>query len=354
MLHESHEIIRASATLLITNFIHKRLLMSADFTQQWPNLASAKAGAEALFATDDFFADKSRMLNDDDAVFIEGKYDDNGKWMDGWESRRKRVAGYDYCIVKLAHAGVIHGVDFDTSHFTGNFPPAASLEACYCASGSPDESIEWTEIVPSVNLQGDSHHLHEINSKQVFSHLRLNIYPDGGIARLRVYGQVHCDWSQRDSNATYDLLALENGGRAVAWNDAHFGHPRNLVGPGRGVNMGDGWETARRRVPGNDWCILQLGHVGSIESIIVDTSHFKGNYPDRFSIQAAHVSGGTDESIITQSMFWPYLIEEQPLSMDNIHQFSAEINAIGAISHVKLNIIPDGGVSRLRLMGRLA
>ncbi len=325
-----------------------------NFSEVWPNLASAKAGAEAIFASDDFFADKARMLDDADPVFIDGKYDTNGKWMDGWESRRKRVSGYDYCIVRLAQAGVIHGVNLDTTHFTGNYPPAASLEACYCASGDPDDSAQWQEILSAVNLQGNSHHLHDIQSNQVFTHLRLNIYPDGGIARLRVYGQVHCDWSQRDPLAQYDLLAMDNGGRAIAWNDAHFGHPRNLLGQGRGVNMGDGWETRRRREPGNDWCILQLGHAGIIEEITVDTAHFKGNYPDRCSIQAANVIGGTDESLITQSMFWPVLLPEQSLQMDHIHTFAEQIAALGEVTHVRLNIIPDGGVSRLRLMGKLA
>jgi allantoicase len=326
--------------------------MQADFTQKWPNLASAKAGAEAIFATDDFFADKSRMLNDAEAVFIDDKYDDHGKWMDGWESRRKRVAGYDYCVVRLAYPGTLYGVDIDTSHFTGNYPPAASLEACYCAEGDPTEDANWQEILPAVNLQGNSHHLHEIVSKDVFTHLRLNIFPDGGVARLRVYGQVFCDWSKRDTDQRYDLAAMENGGRGLACSDAHYGHPRNLLGPGRGGNMGDGWETRRRREPGNDWCIIALGQAGTIEEIIVDTAHFKGNYPDRCSIQAAKVPGGTDESLITQSMFWSVLLPEQPLSMDAIHAFKEELVALGEITHVRLNIIPDGGVSRLRLIGK--
>jgi allantoicase len=184
--------------------------------------------------------------------------------------------------------------------------------------------------------------------------LRLNIYPDGGIARLRVYGQPVGVFDAASPGKIYDLAALENGGRAVAWNDAHYGSVANLILPGRGIDMGDGWETRRRREPGNDWCILQLGAPGTIERIEVDTAHFKGNYPDRFSLQAAYVDGGTDHSIVTQSMFWPLLIGEKKLSMDAVHTFSDEHAALGKVSHVRFNIIPDGGVSRLRLWGKVA
>ena len=209
-------------------------------------------------------------------------------------------------------------------------------------------------VLPSVTLQGDSHHYLEVADEGVFSHLRVNIYPDGGIARLRVYGEPQCNWGARDPNELIDLLALENGGRAITCNDQHFGTILNLNMPGRGVNMGDGWETRRRREPGNDRAILALGHAGTIESIEIDTAHFKGNFPDQCSIQAAFVDGGTDESLVSQSMFWQELLPPQKMQMDAIHNFTAELNALGPITHVRLNIIPDGGVSRLRLFGRVA
>jgi allantoicase len=184
--------------------------------------------------------------------------------------------------------------------------------------------------------------------------VRLNIYPDGGVARLRVYGQVQCNWDKRDRRAIYDLCAMENGGRPIAWNDAHFGAPSNLLAPGRGANMGDGWETRRRREPGNDWCLIALGHPGVVKEIVVDTAHFKGNYPDRCSIQAAYVTGGTEESLVTQSLFWAILLPEQKLQMDAVHTFKEQVQDIGTITHVRFNIFPDGGVSRLRLLGHLA
>ncbi|TNE36090.1 MAG: allantoicase [Alphaproteobacteria bacterium] len=317
------------------------------------DLASPRLGAEVIFATDDFFADKARLIDPADPVFIADKYDDNGKWMDGWESRRKRGEGYDHCIVRLGLPGVIRAVDIDTRHFTGNFPPAASLDACYVAEGEPAADTVWTEIVPSLSLKGDSHHPVEVESGATWSHLRLNIYPDGGVARLRVYGKVECNWETRDENEVIDLAALVNGGRGVAASDQHYGSPSNILAPGRGINMGDGWETRRRREPGNDWAIIALGHPGVIEKIEVDTAHFKGNYPDRCSIQAAFVTGGTDASLVTQSMFWKTLLPEQKLSMDHIHTFEDGIADLGLVSHVRLNIIPDGGVSRLRLYGRI-
>jgi allantoicase len=323
------------------------------FTRRYVNLADPRLGAEALDASDEFFAPKERMLNPEPAVFIPGKYDDHGKWMDGWETRRKRTTGYDWCIVKLARAGVIHGLDIDTSHFTGNFPPAASIEAARVAGGgAPDASTQWTEIAPSTTLKGNSHHYIEINDGQAYTHIRLNLYPDGGVARLRVYGQPQVEWADTGAGELVDLAAMGSGAYVVAANNEHFGAASNLLLPGRGVNMGDGWETRRRREPGNDWAIIALARHGTIKKIEVDTAHFKGNYPDRCSIQAASHAGGTDNSLVTQAMFWPVLLDEQKLQMDKQHFYEGpQIAALGPVTHVRLNIIPDGGVSRLRVWG---
>jgi allantoicase len=325
-----------------------------EFTRRYVNLADPRLGAQALEASDDFFAPKERMLNPEPAVFIPGKYDDHGKWMDGWETRRKRTTGYDWCIVKLARPGVIKGIDVNTSHFTGNFPPAASIEGAHVAEGSPNQSTQWTEIVPSTTLQGNSHHYLEVKAEEPFTHLRVNIYPDGGIARLRVYGQPQLDWSNADRNQLVDLGAMENGAYMVGTNNQHFGLASTLLMPGRGVNMGDGWETRRRREPGNDWCIVALAQPGVIKKVEVDTAHFKGNFPDRCSLQAAYVKGGTDSSLVTQAMFWPGLLGEHKLQMDKQHVFESELAALGPVTHVRFNIYPDGGVSRLRLFGTLA
>ena len=197
-----------------------------EFTRRYVNLADPRLGAQALEASDDFFAPKERMLNPEPAVFIPGKFDDHGKWMDGWETRRKRSTGYDWCVVKLARPGVIKGIDLDTSHFTGNSPPAASIEGAHVADGgAPNQSTQWTEIVPSTTLQGNSHHYLDVTTDQPVTHLRVNVYPDGGIARLRVYGQPQLDWSNASRSELFDLAAMENGAYIVNTNKggAHVG-----------------------------------------------------------------------------------------------------------------------------------
>ena len=325
---------------------------SSNPFEQWVDLAQPRIGSEVVFATDDFFADKSRLIDPAEPVFLADKFDDNGKWMDGWESRRKRTPGYDYCIVRLGVPGVVKGIELDTTHFTGNYPPAASIDACISAASIPGDDAQWSEIVVKTNLEGDSHAYAEVDDERQFTHMRLNIYPDGGVARMRVYGEIQPNWTEMRRDSLIDLLALENGGKALLCNDEHFGTMRNLNAPGRGANMGDGWETARRRVPGNDWVILALGHPGDIRKVIVDTAHFKGNYPDRAELRAALI---TDEgNLDSASMDWPVVLPESKLDMDTQHLFTDQLQDVGAVSHVRLNIFPDGGISRVRLFGKIA
>ncbi|KJV39773.1 allantoicase [Acinetobacter brisouii] len=314
------------------------------------NLTDARIGATIMDCSDEFFAEAKRMLNADAPIFVEDKFDDHGKWMDGWETRRKRHAGYDWCIVKLGVAGKIYGLDIDTTFFTGNYPASAALEACYAPDDQLDQA-EWHSLLPNSVLGSSQHHIFDTSSDQVFTHIRLNIFPDGGIARLRVYGEVQIQL--KDSDQILDLLALENGGRVIAYSDAHYGHPRNLINPGRGVNMGDGWETKRRRAPGFDWCVLALGQAGLIEKIEIDTAHFKGNFPAQVSIQAVYVEDATDPQLIPQSMFWPFLLEAQDTQMDHVHSYINEVLAHEKISHIRVNMIPDGGISRIRLWGKV-
>lgn len=326
-----------------------------SFAVRYANLASADFGARVVACTDDFFGEADRMLQSSDSVFIVGKFDDHGKWVDGWETQRRRQGGHDYAVVRLGLPGVVKGLDIDTSHFTGNFPPAASVHACYhSGEDAPGDHASWVEILPATALSGGSHHFLPIDSDQPWTHLRLSIYPDGGVARFRVYGQPQCDWGSLDADALHEVSALAAGGRIVSYNDAHFGVPFRLIMPDRGVNMGDGWETRRRRDPGYDWCIVELGHAAVVEKIEVDTAHFKGNYPDRVSIQAALVKEGTDQSITTQAMFWPELLPPQKTEMHKQHFYSGEqIQSLGPVTHVRLNMFPDGGVSRLRIWGKL-
>lgn len=319
--------------------------------QQLTNLADDRIGAEIIDCSDDFFAEAKRMLQFNPPVFVEDKFDEHGKWMDGWETRRKRHAGYDWAIIKLAVAGRIKALDIDTTFFTGNYPASAAVEACYTQTGNLND-VKWQNILENNVLGPSNHHIFTIENEQVFTHIRLNIYPDGGVARFKVYGEVQIQIQHR--NESLDLLALENGGRVIAYSDAHFGHPRNLINPGRGMNMGDGWETKRRRAPGFDWCILALGQTGIIQKIDIDTAHFKGNYPAEVSIQAIYIENATDSQLIPQSMFWPFLLEAQPMQMDHIHGYVSEILKHEKISHIRINMIPDGGISRIRLWGKTA
>ena len=318
--------------------------------EKYLNLADARLGSRVIDVTDDWFAAADRMLQPGEPEWKEGVYDDNGKWMDGWESRRKRFEGHDHAVIRLGVPGVLKGVDIDTRYFTGNYPPSASLQACFLAEGDPDQDTLWHEVLPSVELQGNSHHYHAITFEQPVSHLRLHIYPDGGVARLRVHGIPR---PRLNRDEPLDLASALNGGRALACSDEHYGRMGNILNPGRALNMGDGWETARRRTPGNDWVIIALAQPGIIERVVLDTLHFKGNYPDSFSLQAAYVTGGTDSQIETQSLFWRELLPSHKLAMHQEHSFTA-LNPLGPVTHVRLNIFPDGGVSRLRLIGRLA
>lgn len=319
--------------------------------KQWLNLADASLGAKAIYVTDDFFAEVNRMLNPQEPVWKEDLYDDNGKWMDGWESRRKRVPGHDYAVVRLATAGQIEAIDLDTRFFTGNYPPEASIEACFVEQGDPTDQTEWTEVLPTVSLSGDSHHLFTLQNDSVWTHLRIHIYPDGGIARLRVYGKPYKNWQSQSRSELIDLAALLNGGYAISCSDSHYGDINNLMKPGSSPNMGDGWETARRRGPGYDWVIVRLGHAGAIKKIIVDTQHFKGNYPHSCAIQAANLLNMSEADIDHLSEDWKELLPKQLLGMDQQHVYMDEINDLGDITHIRLNIYPDGGVSRLRLLG---
>ncbi|MDH3589006.1 MAG: allantoicase [Gammaproteobacteria bacterium] len=318
---------------------------------QWINLGQPRLGTRVVYATDEFFAAKERLIDAAEPVFVADKYDDHGKWMDGWESRRKREPGHDYCVIRLGVPGILHGVDINTRYFTGNYPPGASLEGCRCDAELPADDVGWKEIIPETPLAGDTHHWLPVAGEGPFTHLRFHIYPDGGVARLRLYGEVSTD-AVECGDEVVDLLALENGGRALICSDEHYGSMHNLNLPGRGLNMGDGWETARRRGPGNDWVILALGAKGIVEKIEVDTAHFKGNYPDRVAIDAVCLVGQpTPEALVGEDIDWQPLLTESRLEMDQQHVFG-QLQKRGPVTHIRMRIFPDGGVSRLRLMGR--
>ncbi len=311
------------------------------------DLASEKLGGKAIVCSDDFFAPMQNLLKPGRGVFIPDKYTDQGKWMDGWESRRKRTPGHDWCIVKLSTSGIIKGVDVDTNHFLGNHPPQCSMEACFQTDNNLGQAT-WTEILPKSTLNPGSQHFFEIKNDQLWSHVRLNIYPDGGVARLKVYGEVKKDWTKVKDTELVDLVAALNGGKAIQCNDMFFSHMDNLIMPGRSENMGDGWETKRNRTPNNkDWVILRLGTKGTIHKIMVDTNYFKGNFPDRCMLEGCVA----DSEINLSSRVWNIILSESKLEAHREHFFEKEILGSGPFTHLKLTIFPDGGISRLRLWG---
>lgn len=335
----------------------KEIIKESPSFTQLTDLAAERLGGGVLYATDDFFAEKENLIKPGRGIFIPDKYTDRGKWMDGWESRRKRTPGHDWAVIQLATTGRITGFDIDTNFFLGNHPPHASIEAAYLDKSSSisdwDKEVEWKEILPKSHLDPGSQNFYESNSNDVFTDVRLHIYPDGGVARLRVYGEVYKDWNAVKPDETLDLAAAINGGKALLCNDMFFSSMNNLIMPGRGINMGDGWETKRNRTPNNrDWVILRLAHPAIIERVIVDTRHFKGNYPDRCSIEGC--DSNNDNSVTTDKAEWKTILPEQKLSADSEHEYSKEIIKHSIISHVRLNIFPDGGISRLRLFGTKA
>jgi len=311
---------------------------NSSVLSELPDLASARIGGKVLSANDEFFAPKENLLKPGKAVFVEGKYTSRGKWMDGWETRRRRTPGFDWCIVRLGLRGIIRGVNVDTSHFLGNYPEHCSIEACD-GLGAP-----WIEILPKSPLKGGSDNVFGIQNAQAWTHVRLNIYPDGGVARLRVYGDAVLDVAKLvKAGRPVDLAAALNGGWVVESSNKFFGAPSNMLMPGRAKNMGDGWETRRRRGPGYDWAIVRLGVPGTLEEIEVDTNHFKGNYPDRLSLEGS------------RSMEqWAEILPETKLKPHKRHFFKKEIRSAGPFGFVRINIFPDGGISRLRIYGRPA
>ncbi|HEY9283861.1 MAG TPA: allantoicase [Pyrinomonadaceae bacterium] len=326
-----------------------------DFTELI-DLASERLGGAVVYANDDFFAPKENLLKQSAPVWREGAYTERGKWMDGWESRRRRTPGFDWCVIRLGLAGRVRGVVVDTSYFRGNYPEQCSLEAL-AAAGRPaveqliDEAAEWMEILPVSQLEGDSRNPFAVEHGARATHLRFKIYPDGGVARLRVYGEVLPDWPRiAGRGGQVDLAAVEHGGQVLACSDMFFGHRHNLIMPGRAADMSDGWETKRRRGPGHDWAVIKLGaRARRIARVEVDTSHFKGNYPDACSLEACDLAGGAAAGTDWSSRDWREVLPRTKLEAHTRHHFEDEIAGAGAATHLRFHIYPDGGVSRLRV-----
>src|SRR5688500_596964 len=321
------------------------------------DLAAERLGGAVLIANDEFFAPKDALLRANAPEWREGEYTERGKWMDGWETRRRRApgGGHDWCIVRLGLPGAIHGVVVDTSFFRGNFPESCSIDGA-TVTGTPsaeqlaDESrTTWTTILPQSKLKGDARNEFEIRERPSATHLRFSIYPDGGVARLRVHGEPTFDAAKAGNAGELDLAAMENGGLAIESSDMFFGNRHNLIQPGRSTHMGDGWETKRRRGPGHDWVVVRLGSRGTIHRVEVDTDHFKGNAPASCLVEVIDDPSAAKSSGSPKGE-WRPLLAESPLQPHARHRFT-ELSKSAPATHARLSIHPDGGIARLRLFG---
>ena len=321
------------------------------FTNGLIDLAQPRLGSKVIFKTDDFFASANRIINPSPAVFKEGLFDKNGKWMDGWESRRKRTSGHDFLIIKLGKSGSINKVDVDTSHFNGNQPSMISLEGCYSKSKNIKD-LKWKTLIGKKKTKANSPHMFKSSSKSIFTHIKLNIFPDGGVARLRLYGSISKE-NNKFGNKTINLASLLNGASVIACNNEHFGKAENILAPGKAKNMGDGWETRRRRDKGFDWLILNPINGKKIDKIEISTHHFKGNFPSHCSLQAAFVPNKkSSSSIIKNSVKWKFLLNKVNLSANKTHKFKNILMKNDKINFIKINIFPDGGISRFKIFGK--
>jgi allantoicase len=312
-----------------------------------PDLASRIFGGGVVFTNDEFFAAADHLVEPSRPVFAPQTFGHKGQVYDGWETRRRREPGHDTAIVRLGAPGIVHGVDIDTAYFTGNFPPHASVEGA-ALEGYPDAiqlaEAHWVPLVPRSPLAGDSQNLFTVDSSQRYTHIRLNIYPDGGVARLRVHGEVVPD--PRLLPSVFDVAAAEYGARIAGCSNVFYGHPQNLIHPGLARSMGDGWETARRRDDGNDWVLVQLAVPAVVELAELDTSHFKGNAPGSATLRGIDARAG----LLDDPTDWFELLPQVRLSPDTRHCFGVSVVPIA--THVRLDIFPDGGMARLRLHGR--
>jgi allantoicase len=303
-------------------------------SKRWPDLASRSLGAGVIYANDELFADRENLIKPGDPVFQPHTFGNKGQIMDGWETRRRREAGSDSAIVRLGCAGVVRRVVVDTSYFTGNYPPEVSVEACG-AEGYPAPAelaaASWTTLVPRSAVAGDARNEFEVAVDQRFTHVRLTIFPDGGVARLRVYGEPVPD--PRLLPGTIDLAALENGAVVTGCSNMFYSSPANLLMPGLARVMGEGWETARRRDESNDWVEVQLACAGSVEVVELDTSHFVGNAPGWAALGS---DGGN-------------LIARTALQPDTRHRFAVPAGLVA--EQVRLDVYPDGGMARVRVFG---
>lgn len=317
--------------------------MASDF-RTLPDLAVRTLGGSVVWANDESFAERQNLILPGPATFDPDAFGHRGKVYDGWETRRRREPGHDAAIIRLGVPGVVHGVVVDTSWFKGNYPPEVSVEAA-SVPGYPSVAelldADWRPLVARVPIKGDAENLFPVSSSTRWTHVRLSIYPDGGVARLRVHGEPFADPELSEAGLV-DLAASANGGRVADCSDMFYGSPGNLIAPGVARDMRDGWETARRRDDANDWVVVALGEAGRIRIAEIDSSYFLHNAPGWAALHGRRSS----------SQEWFELLPRTRLQPDTRHRF--RIDDAAPVTEVRLDIYPDGGLARLRLFGERA
>ncbi|QIK05876.1 allantoicase [Streptomyces sp. ID38640] len=323
---------------------------------QLPDLADRRLGAGVIAANDEFFAERENLLTPGPARFDPEAFGHKGKIMDGWETRRRRGTDgdhpfpadedHDWALIRLGAPGVIHGIVVDTAHFRGNHPQSVSVEGT-CVEGCPSpaellaDGVTWTPLVPLTPIGGHAANGFLVDAGRRFTHLRLNQHPDGGVARLRVHGEVvpAPDWLA--ALGTFDVAALENGGRVEDASDRFYSSPTHTIQPGRSRTMDEGWETRRRRGTGNDWVRYRLAERSVIRAVEIDTGCLKGNSAGWAALFGRDGEGGD----------WTELLPRTRLQPDTVHRFLPA--GAPPVTHVRIDIFPDGGIARLRLHGSL-
>ncbi|KIM45234.1 hypothetical protein M413DRAFT_441917 [Hebeloma cylindrosporum] len=316
-------------------------------------LSSVALGGRIVAVSDEFFAEAFHLLLVEPAPSMKGQFGPNGALFSGWETRRHN-ATYDWCIIQLGTTGTLHGLDVDTASFNGNEAPAVSVYALHDADQKDPQQDDsrWSEILPRTDLGPDSRHLFKIDSTPSFNYVKIHMYPDGGIARFRVYGEVIP--VHPSTQTPFDLAHVFAGGRVVRVSDQHFGVGSNLILPGRGKNMGDGWETKRSRTKGHtDWVIIQLGAPAELSDVELDTNHFLGNFPESCEIHALCSTQDFDwTSSVPEETDWTLVLPRTKLGANQQHYFELDNVENQIYTHVKVTIFPDGGLKRIRITGR--
>ncbi len=316
-----------------------------DF-RQLPDLARRDLGGSVGYANDESFAARENLVTPGPSVFDTALFGLKGKVYDGWETRRRREPGartelWDEAIVGLGAPGIVRGVVVDTSWFTGNFPPESAVDGLF-VDGHPSveellASDGWVPLVPRTPIKGDTGNAFAVSGGRLVSHVRLRIFPDGGVARLRVHGEALPDPVLLDALGSVDLASLECGGRVTGCSNLFYSSPNNLLLPGPARSMGEGWETSRRRDDGNDWVEVSLATQATVAVAELDTSWFLHNAPGWARVRGRDGDGE-----------WHELLPRTPMRPDTRHRF--RLPAV-PVTSVRVDIFPDGGMARLRLHG---